>query len=173
MTISAETKNLRATKPAASDAPGTAGERWDGLILGASLATLDCADGYGEVRNAALGWRDGLITYVGPRDGLPGAPEALAREVITVLGQHAPKGMEPGEMIAALEAVPGVIGVHDLHVWTLTSGMDVATAHLVTAPGSSGVLSEAAEVLRTRFHIAHATLQVEDESATECEGATW
>lgn len=97
----------------------------------------------------------------------------LAREVITVLGQHAPKGMEPKEVIAALEAVPGVVGVHDLHVWTLTSGMDVATAHLVTATDASGVLAEAAELLRSRFHIAHATLQIENDTATTCEGASW
>ncbi|QOY62189.1 imidazolonepropionase [Lysobacter sp. H21R4] len=90
MTISTETNDLRAAKPAASDAPGAANERWDGLILGASLATLDCADGYGEVRNAALGWRDGLITYVGPRDGLPRAPEALAHDVITTDGWITP-----------------------------------------------------------------------------------
>jgi hypothetical protein len=40
--------------------------RWDGLLLGASLATLDAESGYGEVLDGALGWRDGVITYVGP-----------------------------------------------------------------------------------------------------------
>ena len=52
-------------------------ERWDGLVVGASLATLD-GDGYGALHDAALGWKDGLVTFVGPRDALPDAPHALA-----------------------------------------------------------------------------------------------
>ncbi len=59
--------------------------RWDGLLLGASLATLDTEHGYGEILDGALGWRDGRITYVGPSADLPGDPGALAREV-TELG---------------------------------------------------------------------------------------
>ncbi len=55
--------------------------RWDGLLLGASLATLDADSGYGEIADGALGWRDGVITYVGASADLPGDPGALAREV--------------------------------------------------------------------------------------------
>lgn len=55
--------------------------RWDGLLLGASLATLDADRGYGEIIDGALGWRDGVITYVGRSADLPGDPGALAREV--------------------------------------------------------------------------------------------
>src|SRR3970282_2982192 len=55
--------------------------RWDGLRLCASLATLDAEDGYGEILDGALGWRDGVITYVSPSADLPGDPGALAREV--------------------------------------------------------------------------------------------
>ncbi|MGB5951627.1 MAG: cation diffusion facilitator family transporter [Ornithinimicrobium sp.] len=97
----------------------------------------------------------------------------LAREVLTVLGQHAPAGIEPDDMIRALEQVPGVMAVHDLHVWTLTSGMDVATAHLVAGHDSQDVLTAAARMLREEFNIAHATLQVEDQNAAPCEGASW
>ncbi|ANS79363.1 Cobalt-zinc-cadmium resistance protein CzcD [Serinicoccus hydrothermalis] len=98
----------------------------------------------------------------------------LGREVLAVLGQHAPKDVEPADIVRALEELPGVDDVHDLHVWTLTSGMDVATAHLTTAEqaDSQVVLDAATEVLRTRFGIAHATLQVESADHT-CEGATW
>ncbi|HSU74665.1 MAG TPA: cation diffusion facilitator family transporter [Terrabacter sp.] len=99
----------------------------------------------------------------------------LGREVLTVLGQHAPTGMDPGELEQALGEVPGVTEVHDLHVWTLTSGMDVATAHLVVAAGDAGhdVLEEASRMLRERFHVAHATLQVETTDRSECRGADW
>ncbi|MEO6138545.1 MAG: imidazolonepropionase [Luteimonas sp.] len=63
---------------------------WDGLILGASLATLDSEDGYGAVNDAALGWRDGVLTFVGPRTTLPSAPASLAREVIDFDGWITP-----------------------------------------------------------------------------------
>ncbi|RNF82670.1 imidazolonepropionase [Montanilutibacter psychrotolerans] len=64
--------------------------QWDGIVVGASLATLDAASGYGEIVDAALAWRDGLLTYVGPRAGLPGAPSALARQVIEADGWITP-----------------------------------------------------------------------------------
>lgn len=98
----------------------------------------------------------------------------LGREVLAVLGQHAPAGIEPRQMLAALQAVPGVAEVHDLHVWQLTSGMNVATAHLVTdgLPGSDP-LAGASALLRERFAIAHATLQVESTPSAQCDGADW
>lgn len=99
----------------------------------------------------------------------------LGREVLAVLGQHAPTGIDPADLEQALAEVPGVTEVHDLHVWTLTSGMDVATAHLVTAPQDAGqqVLDQASRMLRERFHVAHATLQVETTDRSECRGADW
>ena len=99
----------------------------------------------------------------------------LGREVVAVLGQHAPTGIEPTAMLAALGQVPGVTGVHDLHVWTLTSGMDVATAHLVTSRADAGpdVLAAASRMLREQFQVAHATLQVETTDRGRCTGADW
>ncbi len=64
--------------------------RWDGLFLGASLATLDAEHGYGEITDGALGWREGMLTFVGPRADLPGAPTTLAREVIEGAGWITP-----------------------------------------------------------------------------------
>lgn len=60
--------------------------RWDGLILGARLATLDGASGHGEIEDAALGWRGEVLTFVGRRQDLPGAPASLAREVVEADG---------------------------------------------------------------------------------------
>ena len=56
----------------------------------------------------------------------------LGRQVIAVLGQHAPEGVDPEDVAGDLDAVEGVEEVHDLHLWTLTSGMNVATAHLLS-----------------------------------------
>jgi len=63
---------------------------FDGLLLGAHLATLDAPSGYGDIADGALGWRDGVLTYVGPRAQLPGDPHALAREVIEADGWITP-----------------------------------------------------------------------------------
>ena len=66
------------------------GAIFDGLVLGAHLATLEGTGGYGEIADAALGWRDGVLAFVGPRSELPGAPDALAREVIEADGWITP-----------------------------------------------------------------------------------
>jgi cobalt-zinc-cadmium efflux system protein len=98
----------------------------------------------------------------------------LGREVLAVLGQHAPEGIEPTELVAALTSVDGVTDVHDLHVWTLTSGMNVATVHLVAGvDAATDVLATSTELLRERFGIAHATIQVESLDHAHCSGADW
>ena len=63
---------------------------WDGLLLGATLATLDTPAGHGLVEDGALGWKDGLLTYVGPRTGLPGDAGTLADEPIECAGLVTP-----------------------------------------------------------------------------------
>jgi imidazolonepropionase len=69
--------------PASHDGP------FDGLIL-ASLATLDAPTGYGEIRDGALGWREGALAYVGPRSELSGEPGRIAAEVIEADGWITP-----------------------------------------------------------------------------------
>ena len=98
----------------------------------------------------------------------------LGREVLAVLGQHAPAGVEPAQVESELAGVSGVIDVHDLHLWTLTSGMNVATAHLVARADadSDAVLGSAREVLSKRFGVDHATLQVETDPAS-CSEMSW
>ncbi len=68
----------------------TSNEQWDGLILGASLATLDADAGYAAIEDAALGWRDGMLTFVGPRAALQDDPATLARDIIEVAGWITP-----------------------------------------------------------------------------------
>lgn len=99
----------------------------------------------------------------------------LGREVLAVLGQHVPGGLDLGQVVADLEAVDGVADVHDLHVWTLTSGMNVATAHLVVAEGGDpqAVLLDAQQLLATAHHIEHATLQTESAPTAQCHEVTW
>lgn len=99
----------------------------------------------------------------------------LGREVLAVLGQHAPEGLDLEAVVRDLEAVPGVAEVHDLHAWTLTSGMNVATAHVVTCVGADAqaVLVGSQSALREAHGIDHATLQVETSKSRECHAASW
>lgn len=126
------------------------------------------------VRATGDGWWDTLVALAIAVFVLVRAV-MLGREVLTVLGQHAPDGVVPDEVEAALASVPGVLEVHDLHLWTLTSGMNVATAHLMTTKVQDPhpVLDGATTILRDRFGIEHATLQVEPSTHTSCAEVTW
>lgn len=98
----------------------------------------------------------------------------LGRKAVRVLIQAAPDEVDLDDMRNQLAALSGVEGVHDLHVWTLTSGMPVATAHIRTGESvdHDRVLSDARSVVAERFGVAHATLQVES-SDSECTELTW
>jgi cobalt-zinc-cadmium efflux system protein len=101
---------------------------------------------------------------------------ALGRAAVRILVQAAPERLDVGEVRNRLAAVPGVCDVHDLHVWTLTSGMDVASAHLSLEPSAElgTVLTSAREALHEDFAIDHATLQVEPVGAGgRCTPAGW
>jgi cobalt-zinc-cadmium efflux system protein len=99
----------------------------------------------------------------------------LGRQVLAVLGQHVPEGINVDEVATDLAKIPGVTDVHDLHIWVLTSGMNVATAHLVGSDVDlfPRILSDARQVLGETYHIEHATLQVELTAARECHEIGW
>ncbi|MBU2074931.1 MAG: cation diffusion facilitator family transporter [Actinobacteria bacterium] len=150
-------------------------------VKGAYLEVM--ADAAGSVGVLVAGILVGLTgagvwdTVVAVAIGLFVAVRAviLGREVLAVLGQHAPHDVDLDAVVKDLEGLPGVAEVHDLHAWTLTSGMNVATAHLVVENGAATqtVLSGAQAVLRQVHGIEHATLQVEVDPARECHQATW
>jgi cobalt-zinc-cadmium efflux system protein len=101
---------------------------------------------------------------------------ALGRSAVRILVQAAPEHLDVAVVRDRLAAVPGVCDVHDLHVWTLTSGMDVASAHLSLDPTAElgTVLATAREALHEEFAIDHATLQVEPVGVGDgCSPAGW
>lgn len=89
----------------------------------------------------------------------------LLAESVSVLMESAPRGVDVDKVRDTLAAVPGVQGVHDLHVWTITSGMDSLSAHLVVADGrpDAEVLLEVRRLLAATFGIDHVTIQIEPE----------
>lgn len=98
----------------------------------------------------------------------------LAGAALRILTQASPANVDVDAVRADLLALPGVQDVHDLHVWTLTTGMDVATVHLTCEPGAVGVLG-AAKVVLDGHGLGHATVQVESSSeGSRCkEDLTW
>ena len=86
-----------------------------------------------------------------------------------VFMEAAPEGVDPVEIGQALAAQPGVVEVHDLHVWEVTSGFPALSAHVVVTQEADCHAARAAleGVLRKRFGLEHTTLQVEHRAPTE------
>lgn len=100
----------------------------------------------------------------------------LGRQALRILVQAAPRHIDVGQVTRDLHTLPGVDDVHDLHVWTLTSGMEVGSVHLRTtaAADPAAVLTEARSVLAAKHHLEHVTVQVEPpDAARHCAQHTW
>lgn len=103
----------------------------------------------------------------------------VGRKALRILVQAAPPGVDLDDLERDLGEIGGVAGLHDLHVWTLTSGMDVASVHLRLDDHGDGhaVLDQARTLLRERHDIGHATVQVEPgahgDCADDCQQVRW
>lgn len=140
-----------------ADAVGSVGV----LIAGAALVLFDWS--YADIVVGVL-----ISLWVVPR------ALKLAGSALRILTQASPANVDVDAVRADLRAVPGVSDVHDLHVWTLTTGMDVATVHLTTDSDSQRVLAAAKTVLDAHG-LGHATVQVEScvEGSRCQEDLTW
>lgn len=126
-------------------------------VLIAGIVTVTTRWPYADVVVAVL-----VALWVLPR------AISLARQALRILSESSPSHIDVDELRAALENVDGVTGVHDLHVWTLVPGKDMATAHLTSTADSARVLDEARAVLAARG-LEHATVQVEPpDVADDC-----
>ena len=150
-------------------------------VEGAHLEVLaDTVGSMGVIAGAAVvaatGWT-WVDPAVGVAVGLWILPRTwrLARQALRVLIEAAPTRVDLERLSADLAALPGVVDVHDGHVWTLTSDMEAASAHLMVRAGtdSHGVLDQARDVLRDRYGVGHATLQVEPDDHTGCDEVSW
>jgi cobalt-zinc-cadmium efflux system protein len=98
----------------------------------------------------------------------------LLREAVEVLLEATPRRLDAGHVRDHILSVPGVVDVHDLHVWTITNGMDVISAHVVLEHGVDGcaALDELGRCLSGHFDIEHSTFQLEAPEHRHHEGAT-
>ncbi len=96
---------------------------------------------------------------------------ALLKESVAVLMQRAPGHVDIDELRAGILALDGVAGVCELHVWTITSGMDSMSAHVVVEDGRGDrlMLQQVRDLVHERFGIDHVTIQLEPEAFEEPE----
>jgi cobalt-zinc-cadmium efflux system protein len=93
----------------------------------------------------------------------------LLTQAVSVLMENAPRGMNVDDVRAAMRSVSGVRGVHDLHIWTITSGFDALSAHVVADEQRppADLLAELRDALHDRFGIDHLTIQIEPHGFVE------
>jgi cobalt-zinc-cadmium efflux system protein len=96
---------------------------------------------------------------------------AILRESVGILLEATPRGVDAEEVGRTMAAVGGVQEVHDLHIWTITSGFPSLSAHVLVAPGADchGIRLELERLLRERFGLTHTTLQVEHAAPQRIE----
>jgi cobalt-zinc-cadmium efflux system protein len=101
---------------------------------------------------------------------------SLLRDVVRVLTESAPPGMDADEIREHLLTTAGVVDVHDVHVWAITSGAPVFTAHVEVEPGvfergeTDRMLDRLGECLKGHFDVEHSTFQLEPVGHAEHEG---
>jgi cobalt-zinc-cadmium efflux system protein len=89
----------------------------------------------------------------------------LLKSAVGILLQGVPADVNVADLESAITRMPGVINIHDLHVWTLTSGINILTAHVTVsnAENYQSMLSRITEMVYRDFKISHATIQLESK----------
>ncbi|MBI5131536.1 MAG: cation transporter [Rhodopseudomonas palustris] len=152
------------------------------LLMGGSSESLNVRGAYLEVLGDMLGsigvivaallmiWKGWVLAdpIIGAGIGLFIVPRTLGllRQVTHILMEGTPANVDIGTLEAKLKLIAGVVAVHDLHVWTVTSGFDAMSCHLVVEDLSKGrqALQEARRLMKDDFKIDHVTIQIDDEA---------
>jgi cobalt-zinc-cadmium efflux system protein len=155
----AESLNVRsAFLEVAADTLGAAAVIVTGIIIAATGFTL--AD---PIASLAIG------VLILPRTW------RLLKEAVDILLEASPEGIDLGEIREHMAGVPGIREVHDLHIWTITSGLPVFSAHVVVDPeiierGQSAIMLDKLQAcLRGHFDVDHSTFQLEPAGHAEHE----
>jgi cobalt-zinc-cadmium efflux system protein len=139
-------------------------------VLGDALSSLGVI-GAALIMKFTLWYQaDGLISLIISGVILWGAVR-LMREACDILLEATPRGVALTELSRAIRSVEGVVDLHDLHVWSITSGMPALSGHVVVKDtflaDSDHLLNRVKRVLEERFGICHTTLQLESERYEE------
>lgn len=157
------------------------------LLAGGSSESVNVKGAYFEVLSDMLGsigvivaallmmWKGWRLAdpIIGAGIGLFIVPRTLLllKQVTHILMEGVPPNIDIGILERKLAGIAGVTAVHDLHVWTITSGFDAMSCHIVVADLSMNreVLKEARQIMKEGFGIDHVTIQVEDEALKSAE----
>jgi cobalt-zinc-cadmium efflux system protein len=143
-------------------------------IIGDTLGSVGAITGGLLVWWKGWYWADPVVSVVISVIILFGGVK-LVLESVSVLMESSPERIDVSEVQTALCALNGVSEVHDLHIWTVTSGFESLSVHLVTEEKQTDValLSCAREVLESRFGLDHVTIQIEPPGFehAECDAA--
>lgn len=95
----------------------------------------------------------------------------VLKNSVDILMESAPQKIEKEKIISGLEQLEGVTEAHDLHVWTITSGLDMFTCHLTVEDEADeqDILQQALRLLHDEFHLEHVTIQIEKSSITHAD----
>lgn len=128
------------------------------------------------ILNVTLGWNRG-DAIAAAAIGVIILPRAfsLLKQAVNLIMQGVPDGIDLAEVREAIAETEGVAAVHSLHIWGLTSGVSVMSAHVVTDAdagdrGGSATLDRLTALMRERFHIEHVTIQLEEPGHLDHEG---
>ena len=94
----------------------------------------------------------------------------LLKESLHVLLEGTPRGLDTEEIIKRIKSIDGVNEIHDFHVWSLTTGMTLLTAHICVSDPEEGikVLESVTKMLEDDFGLSHSTIQIEDSKSGNC-----
>ncbi|WP_034669488.1 cation diffusion facilitator family transporter [Chryseobacterium populi] len=95
----------------------------------------------------------------------------LLKEAVNVLMEGVPKDVDPEKLRKLLEQTPGVAGIHDLHIWSLTSGVNAMSVHVIKDKmfPQNELLKDLTDRITVNFKISHTTIQIEEEGYEEGE----
>jgi cobalt-zinc-cadmium efflux system protein len=142
-------------------------------MLGDTLSTAAVIAGGAGILFTGLTWIDPVLSLI-----IAGlilwSSAGIVRETFNILLEGTPKGLQVPEIRAAIQKIPGVLGVHDLHVWSLTTDSHALASHITIGDRplaeSRAILKEVNHALEHRFRIHHTTIQFEATDCSKSEG---
>jgi cobalt-zinc-cadmium efflux system protein len=141
--------------------------------VGDTLSTAAVIAGGWAIHVTGHSWIDPALS-IGISVMVLWSSAGIVRESLNILLEGAPENMELDAIIAELRAVPGVLDVHDLHIWSIGSDTHALSSHItiddIPPSASNAILDELRQLLASRHHIHHTTIQFESADCDLAHG---